>query len=493
MPPDRIASGRPQAAELRRPLAPQTVKPPLGQRLRTLRSREHLSALFARLFPSRIDRIVLALVVGVIVAGAVLRVEVIGTNNRISTDEEAFVINANRILHDNPIATFKWAPGTSVMFAAASILRGYDFVALAKDSHGVAQYSQLLVEVVTMAALAIVAWLLAGPFAALLAVTLMATYDPLIDITRTYLSEPLGGLAFVAMIATICWARRRSMHALVLAGIVAGLAGLVREDFSIAVAVIMVGLLVDGRRRPGLALRRTLVYGLAALITVTPYVIYASLREHRFTPIVSAGPDALFLGTYLPGGGNQFFDAARLNKQVCAYFHGNRHYCDLPPGDTYGVFQLIKAEHPGDSEPAAAQAAAFHNLDVYMLGDPLKFLHMLWKKAWNMWSLPWSGGNAAGSGGLVHTTSVLQHQIYAAIAWIGIALGLITLRRRWAFVVPVLALLACALLNTFFAITPRDNVRFMPFVFLFGAVGLVATLRWLFERVRHRAPQALAA
>jgi hypothetical protein len=469
------------------------VKPPPGQRLRTLTGREHLAAVFTRLFPRRLDRIVLALVVGLIVAGTVLRVEVIGTNNRISTDEEAFVINANRILHDNPIATFKWAPGTSVMFAAASVLRGYSSVALTKHSHGVAQYSQLLTEIATMAALAVLAWILAGPWAALLAVALMATYEPLIDITRTYLSEPLGGLAFVAMIATICWARRRSMHALVLAGIVAGLAGLVREDFSIAVAVIMVGLLIEGRRRPWLALRRTLVYGLVALATVTPYVIYASLRQHRFTPIVSAGPDALFLGTYLPGGGNQFFDAERLNKQVCAYFHGNRHYCDLPAGDTYGVFQLIKAEHPGDSEPAAAQAAAFHNLDAYLLGDPLKFAHMLWKKAWNMWSLPWSGGNAAGSGGLVHTTSVFQHQLYAAIAWIGMALGLVTLRRRWAFVVPVLGLLACALLNTFFAITPRDNVRFMPFVFLFGAVGLVATLRWLFERVRHRAPEPVPA
>ena len=51
--------------------------------------------------------------------------------------------------------------------------------------------------------------------------------------------------------------------------------------------------------------------------------------------------------------------------------------------------------------------------------------------------------------------------------------------------VPVLGLLAAALLNTFFAITPRDNVRFMPFVFLFGAVGAVATLRWLAGRVRE--------
>ena len=93
-----------------------------------------------------------------------------------------------------------------------------------------------------------------------------------------------------------------------------------REDFAVAVAVVMLGMLVDARRRPRAAIVRTLVYGLAALATVTPFVVYASLREHRFTPIVSAGPNALFLGTYLPGGGNQFFDIEALSKQVCAHF-----------------------------------------------------------------------------------------------------------------------------------------------------------------------------
>ena len=111
---------------------------------------------------------------------------------------------------------------------------------------------------------------------------------------------------------------------------------------------------------------------------------------------------------------------------------------------------------------------------------------MLWNKAWNMWSFPWSGGNSIGGGGLKRTTSLFQHQVYSLIAWLGVLLGLLLLRRRWAFVVPVLALLAIALLNTFFAITPRDNVRFMPFVFLYGAIGVVVTIRWALERVRAR-------
>ena len=483
------------------------MKPPLGQRLRTLGARENRAALFARWFPRRIDRVLLALIAVVIIAGAVLRVGVIGGNDRISTDENAYVLNADRILEDRPFVTFKWAPGTSLMFAAAAVLRGYSSVSIVTHAHGVAQYSQLLVEIATLVLIALLAWILAGPWAALLAVVLMATYEPLIDVTRTYLSEPLGGLALIAMIGAICWARKRDMHALLLAGIVAGAAGLVREDFAVIVGVIVLGLFAEGWPNRRAALGRALVYGLAALATVTPFVVYASVEEHSFTPIVDAGPHALFLGTYLPGGGNQFIDVSVTAKEVCAYF-SRRHlsheqmaalslpanYCHLPPGDAQALFAMIQAQHPGKSNNGAAQSAAFSDLGHYLTHEPLRFVHMLWNKAWNMWSLPWSGGNSTGGGGLARTTSVFQHQLYSAIAWLGMLFGLVALRRRWVFVVPVLGLLAAALLNTFFAITPRDNVRFMPFVFLFGAVGAVATVRWLAGRVRElRGRPALGA
>jgi hypothetical protein len=478
------------------------VRPAFGEKLRYLGGRERRAALLERWLPRRIDRIVAVLVIIAIIAGSVLRANVIGSNDRVSTDEGGYVYNADRILSDGPIATFKWAPGTSVVFAAAALLRGYSTIALQTHSHGVAQYSQLAIELATLALIALLAWILAGRWASLLAVALMATYEPLIDVTRTYLSEPLGAIALIGMVAAVCWARKRDLYWLVVAGIVAGCAGLVREDYAVAVAVIVIGLWVGGWPNRRTALLRGCVYGFTALAVVTPYVIYASEREHRFTPIVSAGPHAMFLGTYLPGGGNQFIDVAVTSKQVCTYFTARpalrielglpRSYCHLPPGDAQGLFAMIQAQHPGESSDGAAQSAAFHNLDKYMLGQPLQFAHMLWNKAWNMWSFPWSGGNSIGGGGLARTTSLLQHQIYSLIAWLGILFGLVVLRRRWAFVVPVLALLACALLNTFFAITPRDNVRFMPFVFLYGAVGALAALTWIVEFVRSRAARGPA-
>jgi hypothetical protein len=277
------------------------------------------------------------------------------------------------------------------------------------------------------------------------------------------------------------------VHALILAGLVAGGAGLVREDYSVAVGVLMVALAIDGWPNRRAAIGRALLYGLVALATVTPYVIYASLREHRFTPIVSAGPHALFLGTYLPGGGNQFIDVAVTAKEVCRHFRASvPRYCDLPPGDAEGLFALIQSEHPTESDQAAAQTAALENLNKYMLGHPIKFARMLWNKAWNMFSNPWSGGNNVGGGGLARTTSLFQHRLYSAIAWLGVLAGLVLLRRRWAYVAPVCAMLAVAVLNTFFAITPRDNLRFMPLVFMFGAVGLVTGARWGLARARAR-------
>ncbi|HEY7968057.1 MAG TPA: hypothetical protein VID68_13625 [Solirubrobacteraceae bacterium] len=478
----------------------------MRSRLRGIASREQRATLLARALPRRSDWVLLALIVAAIVVGTVLRVHAIGGNNRVSVDEGGYVANANQILRDHPIATFKWAPGTSLMFAAAAILRGVSHISLSTHSHGVAQYSQLLVEIVTLALVAILAWILAGPWAALIAVALMATYQPLIDITRTYLSEPLGALALLSMVVSICWARKRELHTLVVAGLIAGLAGLVREDYAVAVAAIMLGMLASGFPSRRAALGRALVYGLTALAVVTPFVIYASLRTHRFTPIVDAGPHALFLGTYLPGGGNQFIDLQVTAKQVCDYFNKRRpdaarraalslpkDWCHIPPGDAQGLFAMIQAQHPGESNQQAAQDAALHNLDHYMLGRPLSFAHMQIKKAWNMWSYPWSGGNSVGGGGLSRTTSLLQHQIYSAIAWFGIVLGLVLLRRRWAYIVPVLALLAIAWLNTFFAITPRDNVRLMPFVFVYGAVGLATAGAALAALAARRKPTRRSA
>jgi len=443
--------------------------------------------LYARWFPRRIDRILLAVIAVVIIAGTVLRADVIGTNNRISSDEVGYAQNANEILADRPLATFKWAPGASLMFAAAAVLRGYSTIAVTTHSHGVAQYSQLLTEAGDARARCADRVDLRRPLGG--APGGGADGDlRAVDRHHAHLPERAAGrLALIAMVAAICWARRRSVHALIFAGLLAGFAGLVREDYAIAVAVIMIGLVVSGWPSRRAAFGRALLYGLVALATVTPFVAYASLRVHRFTPIVDAGPHALFLGTYLPGGATSSSTSAsprrrsastsaRRTRSTATCRRVTRRGCSRWSSPSTRATPTRRRPRRERSTTSTSTCSVSRS----------SFAHMLWNKAWNMWSFPWSGGNSIGGGGLKRTTSLFQHQLYSVIAWLGVLLGLVLLWRRWAFVVPVLALLAIALLNTFFAITPRDNVRFMPFVFLYGAVGLITAMRWAATRIRER-------
>jgi hypothetical protein len=139
------------------------------------------------------------------------------------------------------------------------------------------------------------------------------------------------------------------------------------------------------------------------------------------------------------------------------------------------MFRLIASRYPRDSESQAATKAALENLRKYALGQPFSFAKMLWKKFWGMWGSPWSGGNS----GLHPDTSRTQHLIYWALAVLGLLAGAISLR-RWELRTAALALLVVSALNTMFVAQARDNVRFMPLLFAYGAAGLCLLAR---ERV----------
>jgi hypothetical protein len=410
-------------------------------------------------------RLALTAVAVLILAGALLRAGAIGSNRRVSTDEAGYAGNANHILADEPYGSFKWAPGTPLAFAAATLLSGHSALRVAPHAHGPAQDAQLAIETVTLALIALAAWTLAGPGAALLAVALAASYVPLVLITRTYLSEPLGGLLFLAAVLVAAWARTHGLRAIALAGVVAGLTCLTRNDLAIGMAVIALALALAGRpgRRVGLA--RAGVYLGCLLATVTPWLLYASWREGRFVPITTSGPDALFIGTYLPGHGEQFPTVEAFAGEVCRRRPAECH--SYRAGETTPMFRVIQARYPGSSESAAATRAALHDIVHYGFGQPLAFAGMLWEKLWHMWSYPWSGGNS----GLHPDTSRAQHLLYVLLASIGLLGGALA-TRRWALATAAAALLAVTALNTWFVAQARDNVRFMPLLFAYGAAGL---------------------
>jgi 4-amino-4-deoxy-L-arabinose transferase-like glycosyltransferase len=444
---------------------------------------------------TRAQAIAAGLIVLIVIAGAIARAGAIGTNTHLSADENGYVGNANRMLAHERYATFKWPPGTSAAFAVATRLSGHRSLRLAMHASGPAQYMQLAIGIFTLVLVAALVWALAGPWAAVLATALVAGYVPLVVATRTYLSEPLGALVLVAAIGAAAIAhsrlgKRRELLALAAAGVVGGIACLTRGDLAIGMAAIAIALALAGRPTWRTGLKRGVVYLGALLLTLSPWLAYASGTEGRFVPITTAGPDALFIGTYLPGNGLLVPTEEQLAPEVCRHFPqdcGRYWQHSAAP-----LFRLIRARHPGLSANAAVNKENLENIRKYALGQPGAFASMLWSKFWKMWDNVWSGGN----GTYNPDTSQSQHMIYLILAWIGLLAGAI-LTRRFVLLVSIGVLLSVAGLATLFNDQPRYNVSLMALLLASGTIGMWLAGEKLIvlwrERAATRAPSAPVA
>jgi hypothetical protein len=432
--------------------------------------------------PSGWDRgrtIALLLIIAMIVTGGLLRAGAIGGDTRVSSDENGNAGDANSILEHGRYRTLRWPPGTPFMFAIATRLNGHRQMKRIPHSHQPAQYMQLALEILMLILAALVAWVLAGPWAAVIAVALCAFYIPLIVVTRTYLSEPFGGLMILATFAAAAWARKRGWKALVAAGVLAGLGCLTREDLFPGVIVIAIALACwhwrASRRR---ALLTGFVYLAATIVVITPWVIYASGRDGRFVPITDGGTDALFVGTYLPGKGQLYHVVKDFRGRVC---RASQSACEHYKNDgSAEMFHYIAEQHPKLSHESAIRQADIENLENYALKKPFPFIGMLLNKLWQMWSEPWSGGN-----GTVHPdTSRFQHRLFVAIAFLGLFGGAIV-SRRWSLITVVAGLAVMTALNIIVNAQGRDNVRLVPTLFTFGAAGLVLLVQAAIRRRRQ--------
>jgi hypothetical protein len=443
----------------------------------------------------------LCLIALAILAGGIARAHSIGTNTHVSADENGYVANANRMLGGERYATFKWPPGTSFAFAVATRLSGHHSLRLTTHASGPAQYVQLALGVASLALVAALVWLLAGPWPAVIATALVASYEPLIDATRTFLSEPSGAFVLLAAVgaAAIAHARLGRHHDLLVvaaAGAIGGVACLTRGDLAVGMGVLALALALAARpgARPDSrsstapdsqngpparplagwwtrwradwrrGLLRGGVYLGALLLVLAPWLAYASSTEGRFVPITTAGPDALFIGTYLPGKGLLVPTEEQLAPEVCRHFPSDcgRYW----QRSSQPLFRLIQARHPGMSENAAVNAENLRNIRKYALGKPAAFVSMLWGKFWKMWVNVWSGGN----GTYRADTSRTQHLLYLWLAWFGLLAGAI-LTRRFALVASAAVLLSVAGLATLFNDQPRYNVSLMPLLLAAGVAG----------------------
>jgi hypothetical protein len=422
---------------------------------------------------TRSEMVAAALIVAIAIAGGIARNTAIGTNTHLSADEHGYVGNANRILSDERYATFKWPPGTSIAFAIATRLSGHHSLKLATHASGPAQYVQLAAGVLTLVLVAVLAWVFAAPWAAVIATALVASYEPLIEATRTFLSEPSGAFLLMAAVGAALFARSRygSRNELLwvfAAGVVGGITCLTRSDMAVGMAVIALALAFAGRPnwRAGwrTGLLRGGIYLLALMLTLSPWLYYASSKEGRFVPLTTAGPDAFFIGSYLPGKGELVPTEEKLAPEVCRRFPQDcgRYWQQ----SSAPVFRLIEARHPGMSENAAVNEENLNNIRKYALGKPAAFASMLWSKFWKMWTVAWTGGN----GTYRPDTSPTQHKLYLIFALIGLLAG-IALTRRLVLTMSAGALLAISAFATPFNDQPRYNVSLMALLLCSGTIG----------------------
>ena len=131
----------------------------------------------------------------------------------------------------------------------------------------------------------------------------------------------------------------------------------------VALAVIAVAF----RARPE-HVRHTIDYLGAVLLTLAPWLVYASQKEGRFVPVTTAGPDAFFIGSYLPGKGALVPTEEALAPQVCRHFPEDcgRYW----QKSSAPLFRLIRSRYPGFSENAAITKADLENVRRFTLMYP---------------------------------------------------------------------------------------------------------------------------
>jgi 4-amino-4-deoxy-L-arabinose transferase-like glycosyltransferase len=403
-----------------------------------------------------------------------------------SADERAYgrlALNlAERQRYGAPTAsvanTLHWPPGAPFLFGAAHEIAPSAGSDRTNDIPA-AYWAQALVSTGTTAAAFLLALLLAGPWAGVVAAALVGFYPPLILATGEQLSEPLGAFFLTCAFLALAWATTKGRWwTYALAGALFGLTALTRADLVLAgfMVAALVGAWAWRQRtfRRGLAIAALIAGGVA--VTVAPWVAYASARAGHFVPITQGSASALFVGTYLPGNGTTVGMkralAAEVKKRKPAL--AGRGAMDI---DATEYLALIAARHPGMARDDAVSREARHNIAHYVKTDPIGFAGMMANKVQRMWT-------RYARGGARHTSWEIRtwHILLVLGGLAGLSLGL--WRTRSAVLAAILlVVLYSTALHTLVVSQARYNLPLMPALIAGGVAG------W-FCFVRLRAPRA---
>src|SRR3954451_10963334 len=423
-------------------------------------------------------------VVGVLLAaiffgGAALRFDQAGRPaDPHSADERAYLTLAQSLerhgAYGGPGSAMEdpqhWPPGAPALFALAERIDPGPPGSFNPPSVYTAQ--AIAGSLAILAAFAAAA-LLAGAWAGLAAAAATAFYPPLIDVSARALSEPLGGLGVALTLLACAWAARRPGPArLAVAGAALGLTLLVRADLSPALPLMVVwALLLAHRAGQGWARASLGASALAAatLLAVAPWVVAASRDHGSFVPISTSGGSAIFVGTYLPGGGSMYGLKRSLGNQLRLQ---DPRLAAVPnfrlPQER--LLELVASRHPELVRDAALQREAHRNLDRYALRRPVAFARMMGSKAARMWTTPNRGRKP------LEAWRWTVHLALVGLALLGTLLGAWFVRGRGLGAMIALAAGSTAV-NAVFLSDPRHLLPLLPGLFAAGAAGFLLLVR----------------
>ena len=260
------------------------------------------------------------------------------------------------------------------------------------------------------------------------------------------------------------------------AGALLGLTILTRTDllpvpFLIAGAMIALAL-VRRRRVQATALRYGLV-AVAAGAVLAPWTLYASQREGRFIPVTKGSASALFVGTYLPGGGTTMGMKTHIEGELRRrnpQYDGIKTY-KIPAAEALEIFA---ERHPGLPRDEALQKEARRQLVHYATHEPVAFVRMQWAKAKRMWFFYYRGGGVH----YISTPMRIWQVVLVILAGAGLLAGFV--RRRSPLLGAVLIAIAFStLIHTIVVSQARYNLPLMPSLIAAGVAGWFLALRRL--------------
>jgi len=423
--------------------------------------------------------VVAALVLALVVAGAWgLRIDQAGTPRRaLSADERAYLRIAEGLQRLGTYGDaglrepFHWAPGAPVLFALATTDDAAD-LRDTRNGPGPARTAQAVVSTLAVLFAAWLAWLLAGPAAALVAGGVLALYPPAAAMTAGFLSEPLGAATLALAALALAWAWRGTGEGrFAVAGAALGLACLARADTLPAALVLppVVAALLWRQAGAAGALWRGALLAAGAAAVLAPWVVHASTSAGHLVPVTDGGSSAFYVATSLEGGGTLYGAKRALHPEACRIRPTICHRSPLSVRAEH-LLDAVAARHPGLSRDAALRREALRNL-AEARRRPGAYAEMLGRKLVRLW-----GGYFRGRNVPAEPAVLWGHRVLVLAALAGLVAGVVR-ARSGVLAALGLALLACTALNVLFVAEARHNARMLPVLVAAGAAGWVLAVR----------------